>query len=70
MPWLRYSDRMLVGIASILQARVQSDNDVGIQAMNLLRLCLGQMGATPTDFGKIGWHEDTYDPDDELFSRS
>jgi len=23
--------------------------------LNLLRLCLGQLGATPADFSKVGW---------------
>lgn len=69
MPWLRESHRAFIGIAAILRARLAAGGDMGVQAMNLLRLCLGQMGATPTDFGKIGWSEDVYDPDDELFER-
>ncbi len=69
MPWLRESHRAFIGIAAILRARLAGAGDMGVQAMNLLRLCLGQMGATPTDFGKIGWSPETDDPDDHIFER-
>ncbi|SDP46945.1 hypothetical protein SAMN05428967_2259 [Phyllobacterium sp. YR620] len=69
MPWLRESHRAFMGIASILRARLAAGGDVGVQAMNLLRLCLGQMGATPADFAKIGWSPDTDSPDEDIFDR-
>jgi hypothetical protein len=47
-----------------------ANQDVGVQAMNLLRQCLGQMGATPSDASKITVPEgDEEDPDDALFNR-
>lgn len=54
IPWLNRSHRALLGIASVIQARIESGGDVGVQAMNLLRQALGQMGATPADASKAG----------------
>lgn len=54
-PWLNYSHRGLVEIASVVRARLASGQDVGVQAMGLLRLCLGSMGMTPTDASKVSW---------------
>jgi hypothetical protein len=55
LPWLRVSDRCIVGIASVLRARLESGADLGTKALSLLRLCLGSMGATPADASKINW---------------
>ena len=69
IPWLNHSHRMLVEIASRIRGRVMAGEDVGIQALNMLRQCLGQMGATPADASKVtipdGGEED---PDEALFS--
>lgn len=70
IPWLTESHRMLVGMAANIQGRIMANQDVGVQAMNLLRQCLGQMGATPSDASKITVPEgDEEDPDDALFNR-
>lgn len=70
IPWLTESHRMLVGMASNIQGRLMAGQDVGVQAMNLLRQMLGQMGATPSDASKIAVPDDgESDPDDELFNR-
>jgi hypothetical protein len=70
IPWLTESHRMLVGMAANIQGRIIANQDVGVQAMNLLRQCLGQMGATPSDASKITVPEgDEEDPDDALFNR-
>ncbi|OHV84166.1 hypothetical protein [Rhizobium sp. LCM 4573] len=53
IPWLTESHRMLVGMAANIQGRIMAGQDVGVQAMNLLRQMLGQMGATPSDASKI-----------------
>lgn len=52
LQWLNRSHRGIVGIASILQAK-QAAGSLGIPGMNLLRLVLGQLCATPTTAGKI-----------------
>jgi hypothetical protein len=66
-PWLNYSHRALVEIASTMRARFASGDECGVQALWLLRLCLGQMGMTPTDASKISWSPDEKDPDDDIF---
>jgi len=45
LPWLNESHRTLVGMASTIQGRIMAGQEVGVQAMNLLRQMLGQMGA-------------------------
>jgi hypothetical protein len=44
IPWLQKSHRALVGIAAVARADLKA---------NLLRQCLGAMGATPADSSKI-----------------
>ena len=66
-PWLNYSHRALVEIASTMRARFASGEECGVQALGLLRLCLGQMGMTPVDASKISWSPDEKDPDDDIF---
>ena len=66
IPWLNESHRMLVGLASNIQGRVMANQDVGVQAMNLLRQCLGSMGATPSDASKVTLPDDDEEADDIL----
>lgn len=69
IPWLNSSHRILVATASNILGRMIAGQDVGVQAMNLLRQCLGQMGATPADASKAGAKPDgeSKDPADEFF---
>ena len=53
VPWLMESDRALVEIASYLRARVMTAEEVGVGALNQLRMCMAQMGATPADRSKV-----------------
>ena len=55
LPWLNASHRCIVGIASVLRARLQSGAEMGTKSLSLLRLCLSSMGATPADASKISW---------------
>ncbi len=54
IPWLNSSHRSLVEIAATIRGRLMAGGEVGVQALNLLRQCLGQMGATPADASKAG----------------
>jgi hypothetical protein len=63
-PWLNFSHRALVEIASVVRARLAMGEDVGVQAMGLLRLCIGSMGATPADASKVSWAPE--EPEDDL----
>ena len=67
--WLNKSHRSLVEIASTVRARVMSGADIGVKALGLLRQCLGQMGATPTDSSKVKMPDETKpgDPADKYF---
>ncbi|SMQ65918.1 hypothetical protein SAMN06295905_1349 [Devosia lucknowensis] len=54
IPWLNSSHRGLLEIAASIRGRLMAGQDVGVQALNLLRQALGQMGATPADASKAG----------------
>jgi hypothetical protein len=70
VPWLNHSHRALVGIASEIRGRLIAGEEVSVNGLNLLRLCLGQMDATPVDSSKITLPEDKddADPSDKYFS--
>ncbi|PKA40442.1 hypothetical protein CWR43_28095 [Rhizobium sullae] len=70
VPWLNSSHRILVATASNILGRMIAGQDCGVQAMNLLRQCLGQMGATPADASKAGAKPDgeKTDPADQYFT--
>jgi hypothetical protein len=57
LPWLNRSHRCIVGIASIARAELAS-GCADIRMLNLLRQCLGQLGATPADASKITMPEE------------
>jgi hypothetical protein len=71
VPWLNASHRGFLAIAANVRGRMIKGEDVGVQAMNLLRQCYGQMGATPADSTKIGVASDgdEKEPGEEFFSR-
>lgn len=66
IPWLNASHRGVVEIATIIRARLMAGEECGVQALNLLRQCLGSMGATPSDASKVTLPEDDEDGDDIL----
>jgi len=67
LPWLNRSHRGIAEIASILVARMAAGT-LGVPGMNLLRQCLGSMGATPATsrFAVTPELEDE-DPADQYF---
>ncbi|MGY6251630.1 hypothetical protein ACXIUS_29580 [Bosea thiooxidans] len=71
VPWLNSSHRGFLAIAARIRGRMMDpkDIDVGVQALNLLRQCYGQMGATPADASKAGAKPDgeSKDPAEEFF---
>ena len=52
LPWLNASHSCLLGIAAITKAQLVAGT-AGVSRLNLLRQCLGQMGATPADAAKL-----------------
>lgn len=73
IPWLNKSHRTLLAIAASIRGRMMGDSaeETGVQAMNLLRQALGQMGATPADSTKVGVSTDgdEKEPGEEFFDR-
>lgn len=68
VPWLNSSHRGFLAIAANIRGRMIAGDDVGVQAMNLLRQCYGQMGATPADSTKVGVASDEQkEPGEEFF---
>jgi hypothetical protein len=65
LPWLRQSHRGIVAITSLLAAKMRT-GELGMSGMNLLRQCLGSLGANPSDFARIGWSPPEEDDDDGL----
>jgi hypothetical protein len=57
LPWLNRSHRCIVGIASIARSELAA-GCADTKMLNLLRQCLGQMGATPADASKITMPDD------------
>jgi hypothetical protein len=74
--WLNESHRSLLEIACYVRARLHfpkpGDEEVGVQKLNLLRQCLGQMGATPADASKVNIPdgEGPQDPSDKYFAKA
>lgn len=62
IPWLNSSHRALVAIAATVRGRLMAGGEVGVHALNLLRQCLGAMGASPVDASKVS-RPATGDPD-------
>lgn len=69
IPWLNSSHRGIVSIAATVMGRMIARQEVGTHSLNLLRQCLGQMGGTPADAGRISLPEAPGEPDpaDEFF---
>ena len=70
MPWLKENHRALVEIACTVRARLACGEEVGVQALNLLRQCLGQMGGTPADESKVATGDEAAPekPEDQYFN--
>ncbi len=66
IPWLNSSHEPLLAIASNTYGRLIAGQEVGVQALNLLRQCLGSMGATPADASKVAIPDDGEEKDDLL----
>ncbi|MGY4464069.1 hypothetical protein [Bradyrhizobium sp. LB13.1] len=62
LPWCNKQHRTLVAIASQIRGQLIAGTDVSVSGLNLLRLCLAQLGATPSDSSKVSL------PDDEASS--
>ena len=69
IPWLMESDRALVEIAASIRAWLMTGEEVSASALNQLRMCMAQMGATPADRSKVALpDEPDEDPTDRFFN--
>lgn len=64
IPWLNSSHRGHLSIAASIRGRMMAGDECGVQALNLLRQCYGQMGATPADASKVGAQQNGDDHED------
>lgn len=69
LPWLNSSHRALLQLACRLRARLNSDPDMGVNAMQAYSAILSKLAATPVDETKVnaGDGEDE-DPADQYFN--
>ena len=64
IPWLNSSHRAIVGIAAEVLGKLIANEEVSLNALNLLRLCLSQLGATPTSASNVSHPEEDKDDED------
>lgn len=63
LPWLTEAHRAMVEVASSLRGRLIDGEEVGVNALSLLQVCMGKLGATPTDESKVNFGDEGGDPD-------
>lgn len=70
MPWLHAGHRLLLRQVCILSARMATDPDMGVSALQALGAALSKLGATPTDETKVNHAEEgEEDPAEQFFGR-
>lgn len=69
LPWLNSSHRALLQLACRLRARLNSDPDMGVNAMQAYSAILSKLAATPVDETKVSYGDDAEtDPADAYFN--
>ena len=69
-PWLRRHDRVVLEMACRLIARMRSEPEFGVSAMQALSSILSKLGATPADVTKVSHGDDEEgEPEDRFFNR-
>jgi hypothetical protein len=64
IPWLNRSHRAIVSIAAEVLGKQIAGDEMNMNSLNLLRLCLSQLGATPVSASNVSHQEeDTADDD-------
>lgn len=68
LPWLNSSHRALLHLACRLRARLNTDPDMGVNAMQAYSAILSKLAATPVDETKVSHGDDgDEDPSDKYF---
>ena len=69
LPWLNSSHRALVQVACRLRARLNTDADMGVNALQAYSAVLSKLAATPVDESKVSMPDgDESDPTDKYFN--
>ena len=69
LPWLNSSHRALLQLACRLRARLNTDPDMGVNAMQAYSAILSKLAATPVDETKVSHGEgEDEDPADRYFN--
>lgn len=69
LPWLNSSHRALLQLACRLRARLNSDPDMGVNAMQAYSAILSKLAATPVDETKANYGDEAdTDPADRYFN--
>ncbi|MBV7502089.1 hypothetical protein KW836_19700 [Achromobacter sp. ACM05] len=70
LPWLNSSHRALLQAVCVLRARLNTDPDIGVNALTTYSAMLSKLAATPVDETKLNHGDDEEeDPHDEFFGR-
>lgn len=70
LPWLNSSHRAILQIASVLRARLNTDPDMGVNAITTYSAVLSKLAATPVDETKVSVPDgEEEDPADQYFAR-
>lgn len=70
LPWLNSSHRALLQLACRLRARLNTDPEMGVSAMQAYSSILSKLAATPVDETKVTYGDDgEEDPADAFFRR-
>lgn len=68
LPWLNSSHRALLQLACRLRARLNTDPDMGVNAMQAYSAVLSKLAATPVDETKVSHGDEAEaDPADQFF---
>lgn len=67
MPWLHAGHRLLLRQVCVLAARMETDPDMGVSALQALGAALSKLGATPTDETKVNHGDGEEEDDDDYF---
>lgn len=71
LPWLNRAHRMLLRLACILTARMETDPEFGVSATQALSSVLSKLGATPVDECRVAAPgDDDEDPAEQYFTRT
>ena len=68
LPWLNSGHRAVLQIAAVLRARLNTDPDMGVAAMQAYSAILSKLGATPADESRVSMPDAVEDdPTDRFF---